>query len=267
MRRIIILDDDKNFGLILARFLKKNDWHVSYTETSKLFYNKLKKDDYSIALIDLHLKEETGLDIIKVLKKDYPQISCLILTAFASVETAVEAMKTGAEDYITKPYNDDDLLIKLDHIHKNRLQHEELKDLKKKFKLWLSFDDYIGKSKKIINIKNECKRIMNTKSVISIYGETGTGKEIISRAIHYESEFREKPFVIVNCATLQQNLLASELFGHEKGAYTGAYNRKFGKFEVAEDGTIFLDEIGELSLDLQKTLLRVLQEKEFERIG
>ncbi|OVE71913.1 hypothetical protein BVX93_02240, partial [bacterium B13(2017)] len=267
MKRLIIVDDDYLFCNITSKFLVENNWEVTVSNSSEEFYKKLDADKYIGALIDLQLGFESGLDVLVEVKKRYPSLPVIMCTAYGSVESAVEAMRLGALDYIGKPIIYDELLMKLNRIHDDFRKDRELKELQDRYHFRTTFRDFIGRSKAVDQVFDRCRSIMDALTTILIQGETGTGKEIIAKAIHYESVRKDKPFVIVNCAVLQDQLLASELFGHEKGSFTGAYARKEGKFEVAEDGTLFLDEVGELSLSLQKKFLRVLQENEFEPIG
>jgi DNA-binding NtrC family response regulator len=267
MKKLILVDDDPVFSNITASFLRDRGWEVETTPNSETFFRKLDEEEFSAALVDYQINEESGLDVIRVTRKKFPGLSLVMCTAHGSVESAVEAMKLGAEDYISKPLNYEALYLKLDRIAQSRNRERQLKDLQKEYHLATSFDSIIGKSEVLHKSISLCRSVMNTDMTILLEGETGTGKEMFARAIHFESRRKERPFVVVNCAALHENLLNSELFGHEKGAFTGAVSRKQGKFEIVEDGTIFLDEIGELPLDLQKKLLRVLQENEFERIG
>ncbi|MBN2144300.1 MAG: sigma-54-dependent Fis family transcriptional regulator [Candidatus Aureabacteria bacterium] len=269
MKTILILDDDKNFNRITSSNLRKSGWDVVTTENSQDFLSRLKEkeDEYTAFLLDLHINDEYGLDVLKKALKIHPDAPIMICTAFASIETAVEAMKLGALDYITKPVNYEEMILKLEKIYRQRIQTEEKISLEKNYRLRMGFNDLIGSGLEMRKVIELCKTGMNSDSTILIYGETGTGKELISRAIHYESNRASHPFVLVNCAGLQENLMESELFGHVKGSFTGAIANKTGKFELAGNGSIFLDEIGELSFDMQKKFLRVLQENEFEPVG
>ncbi|MBN2143163.1 MAG: sigma-54-dependent Fis family transcriptional regulator [Candidatus Aureabacteria bacterium] len=267
MSKLLLVDDDETFLKITVSFLNQNGWEVETAENAKDFFMKLDPEEISSVLVDLQLRNESGIDIIKGVRLQHPYIPIMMCTAHGTIETAVHAMKLGALDYILKPINYDELLIKLNRIEGERLRNSELKELQSRFKLRQTFDDLITQNPEMKKIITLCRSILHTDTTILIQGETGTGKEILAKAIHFESERRMKPFVVVNCAAIPENLIESELFGHEKGAFTDALCRKKGKFEAAADGTLFLDEIGELPLKLQKKILRVLQEQEFERIG
>lgn len=262
-----MVDDDPIFRKITQTVLLSKGWEVMATENPDDFFKAFNEDAYTMGLIDLQIKTKSGLDVIEKAIKRLPEFPMMICTAHGSIDSAVTAMKLGAVDYISKPVNFDELLIKINNIYHNKSRDFQLTELQNQFQTIRMFNDFIGKNSSLKNIIAICKTIINTDLLVLIYGETGTGKEIFARAFHYESNRSKRPFVVVNCAAIQENLLESELFGHEKGSFTGAIERKLGKFEIAENGTLFLDEIGELSKSLQKKLLRVLQEKEFERIG
>ncbi|OVE73728.1 hypothetical protein BVX93_00920 [bacterium B13(2017)] len=267
MQNIIIIDDDELFLSITAKFLKKNGWDVVTSLNVDEFYKKINTKDFIVTLIDLQIGSSSGIDVIKELKITHPSIYMIICTAHGTIESAVEAMKFGALDYIPKPINYDELKLKLNRILSEYQKEQELHELRRLYSTKITFDNIIGKSVEFKKVVDLCRSVMNTDATILINGETGTGKELIAKAIHNESERKDKPYIVVNCATLVEQLLESELFGHEKGSFTGAFASKQGKFEIVEDGTLFLDEIGEMSLNLQKKLLRVLQENEFERVG
>jgi len=267
MKRLLIIDDDIVFSQMTASILKEKGWEVFLTTTSKDFFIELNTNEYSVALVDLQIKTESGIDVVKKTETEYPDLPVFMCTAHGSIQTAVEAMKNGALDYFSKPLNYDELLIKLNKAHQQERTNQEFVILKRKYKESILFRDIIGKSQSMLEMIELVKPALNLDVTILINGETGTGKELLSKAIHYESDRKDKPFVVVNCATLDENLLASELFGHEKGSFTGANVKKSGKFEIVEDGTLFLDEIGEIPPSIQKRLLRVLQENEFEKVG
>ncbi|MDL1877422.1 sigma-54-dependent Fis family transcriptional regulator, partial [Cytophagia bacterium CHB2] len=224
--------------------------------------------DYAIYFIDL--KMPGGLDGIETMmeiRKLHPEASIIIITAYATVDTAITAMKEGAQEYIVKPCNPEEISLLVGRIMKvKNLQRENL-ILRKKLARQYNFDDIISKNGKMLEIFQLIREVANMRSTVLIQGESGTGKELIARAIHNSGERAGKPFICVSCAALAETLLESELFGHEKGAFTGAVAQKKGKFEMAEGGTIFLDEIGDISLKLQMDLLRVLQERKFYRVG
>jgi DNA-binding NtrC family response regulator len=291
-RNILIIDDDRDYADSTADLLNLANYktHVAYNETQAL--QIIKKNSIDIALIDIRLGQVSGTTIIPKLKEVKVGIHCIMVTGFAAIESAMQALKNGAYDYLRKPVDNNELLtvlnrclekIKLEeekkqaqndlmealselNILKNQLQAENIY-LREEIKLNNNFEEIIGESKHLQNVLSNVEKVAHTESSVLILGETGTGKELIARSVHYLSNRKEKPLVKVNCAVLPANLIESELFGHEKGAFTGAVAKKLGRFELADNGTIFLDEIGELPLELQGKLLRVLQEGEFERIG
>ena len=228
---------------------------------------KLKEDMVSLVLTDLKLPKRDGMDVLRAAKEENPLMPVIVMTAFGSVETAVIAMKEGAFDFITKPFDTDHLLMLMKRALETQKLMTENMLLKEEFSAQLGIPRIIGKSEKIASVAQNIQKVAPSKTTVLILGESGTGKELFARAIHNLSPRREYPFVPINCAAIPRELLESELFGHEKGSFTGADFRKLGKFELADKGTIFLDEIGEMDIALQAKLLRVLQEEEIERIG
>src|SRR3989337_3333404 len=265
--KILIVDDEKSIREFLEIMLKKEGYRVnsasSGEEAMKLFGN----NSYELVISDIKMSGMNGVELLKNIKAMTPDVIVLMITAYASVDTAIDAMKAGAYDYITKPFNVDEVK----HIIQNALDRRRLETenilLKKELKSRYSFANLVGTSPEMLEICGLIKRVANTRTNILISGESGTGKELVARAIHYESERKEKPFVPINCGAIPENLLESELFGHQKGAFTGAVANKSGLFEVANDGTIFLDEITEIPVQLQVKLLRVIQERNFRRVG
>lgn len=265
--KILIVDDEKSIREFLEIMLKKEGYKVgsavSAEEALKLFNNS----NYELVISDIKMSGMDGVELLRKIKEINPETIVLMITAYASVDTAIDAMKAGAYDYITKPFNVDEVK----HIIRNALDRRRLETenilLKKELKSRYSFASLVGTSPKMLEIYGFIKRVANTRTNILITGESGTGKELVARAIHYESDRKDKPFVPINCGAIPENLLESELFGHQKGAFTGAVANKNGLFEVANDGTIFLDEITELPKELQVKILRVIQEKNFRRVG
>ncbi|HNB58584.1 MAG TPA: sigma-54 dependent transcriptional regulator, partial [bacterium] len=214
------------------------------------------------------------MSVLKQVASQFPDTEVMMITAFGTVDVAVEAMKSGASDFITKPFSPDELIVKVDKILDGivRRKHyektsEEVAYLRTEIDRVYNFSEIIGDAPSMHGIFEIIRRSADSSSAVAIYGESGTGKELIARAIHYNSQRRDKPFIKVNCAALTETLLESELFGHEKGAFTGAIKTKRGRFELADTGTLFLDEIGEISMNMQVKLLRAIQEQEFERVG
>lgn len=264
---ILIVDDERVQCEMLAGFLRKQGYRPDIAENGRLALEKFKTGNFDLVLTDQRMPEMEGLQLLKEIKRVNPEAMVVMMTAYGSVSSAVAAMKEGAYDYLTKPIDLDELLILVQRVEKeinltreNRLLREQLRE---KFKV----DFIVSNSRPMEEALNLVGLVAPSQATVLILGESGTGKELIARAIHYASPRAEKPFIKVNCAALPETLLESELFGHEKGAFTGAVARRIGRFEQADQGSIFLDEIGDLSLPLQMKLLRVLQEKEFERVG
>ncbi|OHB39464.1 MAG: Fis family transcriptional regulator [Planctomycetes bacterium GWA2_39_15] len=222
---------------------------------------------YTIVLTDLVMSDMDGIEVLKKIKQQNPQIDVVVMTSYGTVTNAVEAMKLGASDYITKPFKRDELIIVIEKILQLQRLEGEVDRLRSELGEKYTFGNIIGESPKIKKIFEIISNVSNTEANILIQGETGTGKELVARAIHYNSARKNYPFVKVDCAALTETLLESELFGHEKGAFTGAVKDRMGRFRTADHGTIFLDEIGNISLSVQSKLLRVLQDSEFEAVG
>lgn len=267
MEKILVVDNEKSMRDFLSIVLKKEGYSVETAEDGDHALKCFEKDIYDLVLTDIKMPRMGGLDLLKALKSVSPETVTVMMTAFASTETAIEAMKEGAYDYLTKPFQIDEVKL----IIKNALERKKLRQenthLRRELKGQATFTQIIGKSEKMNKVLELVRKVADSKSNILIYGESGTGKELIARAIHFNSSRRDRQFVTVNCSALPETLLESELFGHMKGSFTGAIGNKEGLFEVAHEGSIFLDEIGETSLSIQVKLLRVLQEKEFRRVG
>ncbi len=229
--------------------------------------NIIKQQEPDIILTDIRMPEMDGMELLRVLTKDYPHIPVIMVTAHGTIETAVDAMKMGAKDYILKPIRINEILSKVERITQLNSLIKENEYLLSKLKQTYDFTNMIGKTEKIRKLFDLVKDVAATNTTVLIEGESGVGKELIANAIHYNSPRAKRPFVKVNCGVLAESLLESELFGHVRGAFTGAIRDKIGRFEMANGGTLFLDEIGDISLNMQLKLLRVLQEGEFERVG
>lgn len=265
--QILVIDDEAHNRQALTMLLSHSGYQVESAVTGEEALDIMQKKPFEIIITDLFLPGVSGIDILKRVKEDSPYTNVILITGNASAETAVEAMKEGAFDYITKPFNFEKLkVIVAKAVEKSRLVAENLylrQQLRGKYK----FDNIIGNSLPMQQVFSRLERIVNTDSTILILGESGTGKELVAKAIHYNSPRKDQPFIAINCGAIPADLLESELFGHAKGAFTGAVSEKAGKFEAADKGTIFLDEIGTMPMHLQMKLLRVLQEQEIERIG
>ncbi len=265
---ILVVDDEEVMRESLAAWLREDGYGVDSAVSGKMAIDKAREKDYAIYFIDLKMPGGIdGIETMMEVRKIRPDASIIIITAYATVDTAISAMKEGAQEYIVKPCNPKEISILVERIIKvKNLQRENL-ILRKKLTKQYSFHDIISKNPKMEEIFQLIQEIASLRSTVLIQGESGTGKELIARAIHYSGDRASGPFIGVSCAALAETLLESELFGHEKGSFTGAVSQKKGKFELADGGTIFLDEIGDISPKLQMDLLRVLQERSFYRVG
>jgi DNA-binding NtrC family response regulator len=264
---VFIVDDEQAISKLLSYWIKdKWKYEVEIFSNGEDVLKKLHlKPD--IVLLDIMLPGLDGLETLKRIKQLDPDLPVIILSAQGSIEVAVESLRLGAFDYFAKPIDLQKLEPALRNAIKNYDLIKEVQNLKDEIKKEYSFDNIISADSKMQEVFKLVTKVLNNDITVLIYGESGTGKELIARAIHYNGRRKDKPFVVVNCASIPRELLESELFGHEKGSFTGAHQRKLGKFEIANGGTIFLDEVGELEMLLQAKLLRVIQEKEFERVG
>jgi len=266
---VLIVDDEKNFCAILKEVFEDIGWFVETCENIGEGIEKLRSGDYDVVITDLKLPDGRGEDFLKIVKERNPDTEVIVLTAYGTVESAVEAMKSGAFDYILKGGSvciDELKLTAVKALERKRLK-EENRRLWREVTREFSFENIVGRSKAMQDIFDLIRRVAGVDTPVLIEGESGTGKELVARAIHHNSLRRTKPFVTVNCASIPETLVESELFGHVKGAFTGAYTTKKGLFEVADGGTVFLDEIGDLPLNTQAKILRFLQEKTFQPVG
>lgn len=267
MKRVLIVEDDKNALLGLTEILKDEGYDVAAAETAGMAQDLLRDNDYDIMLTDYMLPDFDGIKLFQKARAIRDDLAVVMMTAHGSVKHAVLALQTGFDNYITKPLDIDELLIVLERAIRDKLLIRENQDLKEKLGKTYKFSNIIGISGKMQDVFKKVTKVSRSDATILIRGESGTGKELIARAIHFNSNRAEKEMVEINCASIPENLLESELFGHEKGSFTGAHKQKIGKFEVADGGTIFLDEIGEMPPAVQAKLLRVLQEQTFTRVG
>jgi two-component system response regulator PilR (NtrC family) len=265
--RVLIVDDEESMRDFLSIMLHREGYQVDTAIDGAQAVVHLRDHSYDLVISDIKMPRMTGLELLAHIKDRTPETVVLMVTAFSSTDEAVEAMKQGAYDYITKPFKNEEIRL----IVKNALERRDLRRenlaLKEALGQRFSFAGLIGKSKVMQEVFNMIRKVASSPVKILVSGESGTGKELVARAIHYNSDRRDGPFVPINCGAIPENLLESELFGHEKGAFTGAIRQKPGLFETAAGGTIFLDEIGELPAMMQVKLLRVLQENEFRRVG
>ncbi len=246
--KILVVDDEESIRTILKRTFQKEGYSVFTASSGNEALNELQRTSFDLVITDLRIPDGDGLHLLKQINSLYPDTMVMVITAYASTESAVEAMKSGAIDYIVKPINIEELRIVVRNALEKKLLQEENIRLKKELSEKYSFHSLVGKSKKMIEIFSLIEKIAPTNSTVLITGESGTGKELVAKAIHYSSMRKDKPFVSINCGALPESLLESELFGHVKGAFTGAYTDKKGLFETANKGTILLDEISEMIL-------------------
>lgn len=266
-RKVLVVDNEEKMCLVIKMALEMENFQVEYSTSALQALSNFDLKDFPVIISDLKMAPLDGLTFLKEVKKISPQTEFILMTAYASQETAVEAMKEGAADYLIKPFEMDELIIRLNRLFRQKELMEENLRLKNQEQLPVFYSSVVGKSHTMQKVYQLIEKIKDTDATILIRGESGTGKEVIARAIHDYSIRAREPFVSVNCAAVPSNLLESELFGYEKGAFTGADRRKPGKFEIAGAGTVFLDEIGELSPETQAKLLRVLEDKSFYHLG
>ena len=266
-KRVLIVDDEKLKRITLQDALEKAGYEVNSAADGLEGLRLVSNDDWDIAIVDLRLPGLDGISLLKKIKKIRPDTSVIMMTAYGTIENAVEAIKLGAYDYLTKPFTSDELIIKLRHLVEYRSKVAENIALKKALIKRHQFGNIIGKSESMRELFEKIDIIADSDTTVLLVGETGTGKELVAETIHYNSQRREEPFVKLSCVTLTESLIESELFGHERGAFSGAIRTKPGRFELANRGTLFLDDVDDIPVSVQPKLLRVLQNKDFERVG
>lgn len=268
MAKILLLDDERAIRKAVELHLKKSGFAVVSGENGNEGLNNLENEKFDLIITDLQMPEISGIELLKALNEKKSQIPVIVLTGFGTVESAVEAMKLGASDYITKPPQLDEITLKVEKILSRQKLVEENKRLKKELEDKFQFKEIIGKSSVMLEMFERLRPLSNDANIsILLLGESGTGKELTAKAIHYNSPRKDKPFVAINCGALPEHLLESELFGHEKGAFTDAKELKKGLFETANGGTLLLDEIGSMPKEMQVKLLRAIEEREIRRVG
>ena len=265
--RILIVDDEEGLRRLLVRVLSKSGYEATAVAGGAEALRQLAGESFDLIITDIKMPEMDGLELLRELKAFDPSLPIIVMTAYGTVENAVKALRAGAYDYVAKPFEIDEMKLTVDKalererlLAENRYLHEELEGR-------YDFGGIIGNSPGMRQVFEIASSVASSNASVLITGESGTGKELLARSIHYNSQRKDKPFIVLNCAALSEGVLESELFGHEKGAFTGALATRKGRFELADQGTLFIDEVGEMSLTAQVKLLRVIQEHEFERVG
>ena len=264
---ILIVEDDENLRRVTHAELVRSGYKVSSAEDTAQALDILRKEPIDLVISDLNLPDQSGLDLLKRVRSEYPDTTFVIVTAYGTIETALEAVKSGAYDYITKPLHADELKALVCRVFEHHRLVQEVGSLRTTIDQKYGFESIIGNSGVLVKVLERASAVAHTDANVLILGETGTGKELLAKAIHINSPRREQPFAIISCGSIPKELLESELFGHIKGSFTGAFAHKKGKVEMADGGTVFLDEIGEMTLDLQVRVLRLVQEHEIDKIG
>ena len=265
--RVLVVDDEQSMRELLGIMLRQAGYDVTLAEGGEAAVEALKTESFDLVITDLRMRKVDGLAVLKATKEHSPRTVVLVVTAFASTDTAVEAMKLGAYDYVTKPFKMDELRLTIANaLERKRLQEENLA-LKRQLRKERGFDNFIGRSRPMLDVFETIRKTADSGSTVMITGESGTGKELVAQALHNESSRRNGPFISVNCGAVPETLMESELFGHVKGAFTGAVASTEGLFAAADNGTLFLDEITEIPQSVQVKLLRAIQEREIRRVG
>lgn len=269
MAHILLVDDESSMRLTLTMLLKRAKHTLVQAATGEAALKKIEKDHFDVVLTDLNLDDVTGFDVLRSAKNNNPQTEVIVLTGYGSIESAVEAMKLGAIDYLTKPVDAEELLLAIGRATERQKLKSEVARLRTEVEVTGRFNagNIVANSPAMHEVLGMVERVAPTDAAVLIQGESGTGKELIARAVHQNSDRKDEAFIPINCGALPENLLESELFGHVKGAFTGAHQNKKGMFEEADGGTLFLDEIGEMTAATQVKLLRVLQDQEVRRVG
>ncbi len=265
--RVLVVDDEESIREFLEIMLRKEGYEVTCAEDGQQAMDIIKKKSFDLVISDLQMPHMTGIELLKSVKDQYPDLLFMMITAFGTTETAVEAMKLGAYDYITKPFKIDEVRIIIANALRSKNLEVENRVLKKELNKEYSFQNLVGNSEAMHRIYELIKRVSQTPTNVLVTGESGTGKEMVAKAIHFNGPLKDEPFVTVNCGAIPESLMESEMFGHKKGSFTGAVADKSGLFEVADGGSLFLDEVGELPLTIQVKLLRAIQERVIRRVG
>jgi two-component system NtrC family response regulator len=265
--RILVVDDEENLRRVTQLRLQQAGYDVATAADGNQALAFLERNPRDLVLTDLRMPGLSGIELLERIKEAYPEVIVILVTAFGTIESAVEAMKHGAYDYVIKPVNAEALKLILSRALEHHRLQEEVRNLRSAIDRKFGFENIVGRAKTLLAVLDAAARAAESGSTVLIRGETGTGKELLAKAIHFNSPRRDKPFMVINCGAIPRELLESELFGHMKGSFTGAVANKKGKIEMADGGSLFLDEIGEMPIELQVKLLRLLQEREIEKIG
>ena len=265
--RILVVDDEEQMRDLLVKVLERKGYQVSVCGNGADALAFLEREPVDLVVTDVRMPGLSGMEALRAIKELNPEIVVIIMTAFGSIDQAVQAVKEGAYDYINKPFKIDEMMLTIEKALEERRLRHEVSALRQELRTRYHFENLIGKSRAMQEIFVLIEQVAGSRSTVMVYGKSGTGKELVAKAIHYNSPRASRAFVAVNCAAIPAELLESELFGHEKGSFTGAIATKVGKFELATGGSLFLDEVGSMRLDLQAKILRALQEREVERVG
>ena len=266
-KRILVVDDEESLRRVTQLKLQQAGYDASTAADGATALEWLVRNPQDLIITDMKMPGMSGIDLLRKVKDDYPEIIVILVTAFGTIESAVEAMRLGAYDYLIKPINADALRIVVSRALEHHRLREEVRSLRTAIDRKFGFESIIGKSKGLLTTLDNAARAAQSDSTVLVQGETGTGKELLAKAIHFNSPRRDRPFIVINCGAIPKDLLESELFGHVKGSFTGAVANKLGKIEMADHGTLFLDEIGEMPLELQVKVLRLIQQREIEKVG
>ncbi|MEM6957071.1 MAG: sigma-54 dependent transcriptional regulator, partial [Myxococcota bacterium] len=265
--RVLVVDDQRNMRTTLTMMLRGADYDVDEAQDANAAFVCIANSDYDLVLTDLKMGDRSGMDVLRHVRENAPMTEVIVMTAYGTIESAVEAMRIGAHDYIQKPFEEDELLMRVRRAVTTRQLAGEVSAMAADFRERYHFENIIGRSQAIRDVLGRIVRIAPTPATVLITGESGTGKELVARAIHANSSRADRPFVSINCAAISETLLESELFGHARGAFTGAVSARRGLFEEADGGTFFFDEIAETNPSFQAKLLRAIQEGEIRRLG
>jgi two-component system NtrC family response regulator len=267
LQKILIVEDEEALRIATQGQLKKAGFQVSVAGNVAVALEVLRRESHDLVISDLNLPGASGMELLRQVRNDYPETTVVMVTAYATVKTAVEAIKFGAYDYLTKPVDSCELQALVHRALERRRLIDEVLSLRSSIDQKFGFANILGQSRAMLQVLDSAGRAAQSDATVLVLGETGTGKEVLAKAIHFNSVRNKRPFVIINCGSIPSELLESELFGHVRGAFTGALTHKKGKIEIADGGTVFLDEIGDMPLDLQVRILRLIQEREIEKVG